>query len=124
MTAPKRSGVYRSSIADRAAELDRQWFAQHPDATARLRPVIRSEFDLLAPGATLVLVTQLAPGVRTRQALCPPARGEETGWIAVGQDGAVAAIHEGHVTRRSRELMQHGMSADAAIAQALRERER
>lgn len=62
---------------DAMSDNDRDWFAEHPGATFRRRPVQWCERDYLAmnlpvelpPGATWhgeVLVTQLAPGVRWR----------------------------------------------------------
>ncbi len=56
-------------------DADRDWFERHPFATERRRPITRAEvaemrgggfpFDS-APDRWRVLVTQLAPGARTR----------------------------------------------------------
>lgn len=53
----------------RACEDDRRWFASHPRRTARLRRRIAGEFhpcEEQAGGGRLVLVVQVAPGVRLR----------------------------------------------------------
>lgn len=79
-----------SPAMDYATELDRRWFLAHPGATARFRPLIKGEFlDLLAAGCNMVLVRQLAPGVRARMGMRARTPGDETGWITVAEDGAV-----------------------------------
>jgi len=50
---------------------DAEWFKQNPDASEYTRPITAAELNMLRlagePAQTHVLVTQLAPGVRSRQ---------------------------------------------------------
>lgn len=53
--------------ADEAARIDREWFAEHPDATRRVRPSIAGEFAPAIPRWTGWTVTiQMAEGFRVR----------------------------------------------------------
>jgi hypothetical protein len=51
--------------------MDKEYFAQNPDATQYVRPITAQELNMLRLAGecdqTHVLVTQLAPGVRARQ---------------------------------------------------------
>lgn len=81
---------FQSPTADYATQLDAAYFDAHPGVTSRIRDVVSGEFpDLLAAGCSLVLVTQLSPGVRIRQPLQPPAPGEELGYVVVNAVGEV-----------------------------------
>ena len=56
---------YRRLI-DRVMQQDREYFERHPEATERVRPYVPGEvWPLHHLDATHVLVTQLAPGIRT-----------------------------------------------------------
>lgn len=59
---------------ERACAADRQWFADHPGATARIRPHVAGEFGAYEPERPggFVVVRQIAPGMRTRQHFNPP----------------------------------------------------
>jgi hypothetical protein len=60
------------SAIDRANDLDRDWFAKHPNADERVRATVLGEFwpEPVAAG-TLVRVVRVAPGLRARIPLMP-----------------------------------------------------
>lgn len=71
----------RALVAAMAA--DRAWFAAHPHARAYLRPVIIGEFtfdelSLFTARGAFVRVTQIEPGLRTRELVTPPHNNDET----------------------------------------------
>lgn len=78
-----------SAGVERALQSDRMYFGLRPHAKQRLRPMIPGEFpgmDLLFADCPLVLVTQVAPGVRTRE----PIRRQDPGsYFVLGADGEV-----------------------------------
>jgi hypothetical protein len=65
---PFRPGL-DGDVTDRVCEGDREWFEDNPTRKRRFRPVIAGEYlEALEPGRFhYCLVTQLGPGVRTRQ---------------------------------------------------------
>jgi hypothetical protein len=57
---------------DRANDLDRDWFAEHPDADERIRAIVPGEFWPESVAAdTLVRVVLVGPGLRARIPLVP-----------------------------------------------------
>jgi hypothetical protein len=64
MTVPERFG----RLVDKVMDRDREYFEQHPGETEYLRPYVPGELHPLEfKDATDVLVTQISPGIRTRQ---------------------------------------------------------
>lgn len=58
------------SAIERASESDRLWFEKQSERDVRIRPLVSGEFGSLGePEASLMLVLQVAPGVRAR---CAP----------------------------------------------------
>jgi len=47
-------------------QVDGGWFKQHPNRTRYMRPVLSAEKQHVAPGATVALITQIEPGLRTQ----------------------------------------------------------
>jgi hypothetical protein len=63
---------------DRANDLDRDWFAEHPNADERIRAVVPGEFWPRSIDAdTLVRVVRVAPGLRARTPLLAAVQGFE-----------------------------------------------
>ncbi len=55
-------------MIDRICEKDRLYFEQHPEKTERIRNAVQGEmWPLKTPTGGVMLVTQIAPGVRERQ---------------------------------------------------------
>jgi hypothetical protein len=65
-------GTFSGSGDDRASDDDRAYFAAHPHTSARIRPSFAGEGPKPGvPAGTVVIVTQLRPGVRVRRWLLP-----------------------------------------------------
>jgi hypothetical protein len=64
---------------DAVTNADREWFAQHPEATSNVRPISQAEMTDLAlmgerhTSRSTVEVIQVAPGMRSRQFTAPAA---------------------------------------------------
>lgn len=59
----------QKSLIDRVCDGDSRWFADHPEATRRLRLRVPDEFaprESDIPPSQLTLVVQVAPGARLR----------------------------------------------------------
>ena len=54
-----------SEAIERASELDRVYFEQHPGETEYVRPIVPGEFPPEVD-ANNVMVTQVTPGIRVR----------------------------------------------------------
>lgn len=73
---PRRSlppRMAEPSIVEQVSEADRAYFEQHPGAVSYVRSFVPGEFgqERPLPGA-VVIVEQIAPGVRRRRAVVPP----------------------------------------------------
>jgi hypothetical protein len=70
----------QAAIVERVMDDDRDWFAAHPERRWRLRQYVPGEgAPLDEPGATDVVVIQIAPGIRIRlpiQCSRPPSDAE------------------------------------------------
>lgn len=69
--AQQTTGITAETLAaiDRASDLDRAWFARHPNRAYRLRPVVPGEFgsgSFPVGAQRLALVKQMLPGSRMR----------------------------------------------------------
>ena len=61
------------SLIDETTDRDREWFEQHPGKEQRIRKYVPGElWPLRYPSGCHVLVTQLAPGARTRVTTTSP----------------------------------------------------
>ena len=58
------------AAAERASELDRVWFLQHPDRAHRVRRLIKGELlgEIASSLPAYVVVKQVAPGLRMKAA--------------------------------------------------------
>ena len=73
---------------------DAAHFATHPAARCYVREPVRGEFSPArdpAPGS-VVLVRQLAPGVRMRLVFSPPKAGGPAMGIVIGRDGSAEVV--------------------------------
>jgi hypothetical protein len=65
---PIRPPRHIATVMDLVATADRAYFDEHPEATCYLRPYCPNEFWPKAfPAGSLVRVTYLGPGLRTRE---------------------------------------------------------
>jgi hypothetical protein len=72
-----------SPACEQACEDDRAYFAAHPGTRSYVQRRIAGEFPAfvpIQPGYQYVLVTQLAPGVRTRQPVRPVLLPDMNAW--------------------------------------------
>jgi len=90
------------SVIDAVAAADARWFREHPGFRNYIRAVVPGEFRgpegiAAAPDCEWVIVSELAPGLRTRRPLAehgPLDEAARAGVTLFGPDGQEAAMYE------------------------------